>query len=65
MSGSIFILDKSNIITELKETQYSSEDIFQELIVGQTSDSISIKGKKENTKWEQDSFINEVENINK
>ena len=32
MSGSIFVLDKNNIITELKETQYSSEDIFQELI---------------------------------
>lgn len=32
MSGSIFVLDKNNTITELKETQYSSEDIFQELI---------------------------------
>ena len=32
MSGSIFVLDKNNTITELKETQYSSEDVFQELI---------------------------------
>ena len=32
MSGSIFVLDKNNTITELKATQYSSEDIFQELI---------------------------------
>lgn len=32
MWGSIFILDNNNKITELKESKYISEDIFQELI---------------------------------
>ena len=32
MGESIFILDRNNKITELKESKYSSEDIFQELI---------------------------------
>ena len=32
MGESIFVLDSNNKIIELKESKYSSEDIFQELI---------------------------------